>query len=93
MAPMAKSEQPGVRVVGPDAARGERHRPEAGEREQPEAGRPVGAGKPQIGEDCRGREAVDEVLRPARRPPCSFCLGQQDVACLSASVSLVFRTG
>jgi hypothetical protein len=31
--------------------------------------------------------------RSARRPPCSFCLGQQDVACLSASVSLVFRTG
>ena len=37
-------EKPGVRVVRADAARGKRHRPEAGERKQPEAGRPVGAG-------------------------------------------------
>ncbi len=72
-----QQKQPGVWVVGADAARGERHRPETGNREQPEARGPVDPGKPQIGRKRRRREAIDDVRRACIGNRASFAFGHR----------------
>ena len=54
-----------------------RHRPEARERQQEEADRPVEAGEPEIGQDRRRREAVDQIARARVGNGAGFALGQR----------------